>query len=119
MSNASPLELVQEEHGSKAQLAKKVFEVLEHPDDEDEAQALEYRVQTMSNRKLLRLWNAHQVLSDKFGSRDELVDAILSARFPGGNEDYEAKIKGFTVPKLLDVARQANLVSAAELRWRK
>ncbi len=116
MSKKSPLQIVEDEHGSKAQLAKKVFDLLDHPEDEDEAHSLEYRIQTMSNRKLLRLWGAHQLLSDKFGSKQELIDAIMASKFPNGNEDYEAKINRFTVPKLLDVARQQKLVQPAELR---
>lgn len=119
MSKSSPLEIVQQQHGSKAELAKKVYERLEHPDDEDEALDLEYRIQTMSNRKLLRLWNAHELMSDKFGSKEELVDAIIEARFPNGNDDYETKLRTFTVPKLLDVARQQKLVQSAELGWRR
>lgn len=116
MSKKSPLKIVEEEHGSKAELAKKVYDSLEHPDDEDDAAALKYRVETMSNRKLLRLWGAHQLLSDKFGSKQDLVDAIMSAKFPNGNDDYEAKLESFTVPRLLDVARQNKLVQPAELR---
>ena len=116
MSKKSPQEIVNEEHGSKAQLAKKVFDELDKPEDDDEARELEYNIQTMSNRKLLRLWGAHQLLADKFGSRQELVEAITEARFPNGNEDYAAKLSTFTVPKLLDVARQHKLVKPAELR---
>ena len=118
MTKKSPLQVVQEEHGSKAQLAKKVYEMLDHPDDPDEAFELEHRVQTMSNRKLLRLWNAHQLMDDKFGSRDDLVDTIVKSKFPNGNDDYQAKLETFTVPKLLDVARQQKLVKSAELGWR-
>lgn len=118
MSKQSPLEIVQEQHGSKAELAKKVFELLDHPEDEDETHELEYRVQTMSNRKLLRLWNAYQVMEQKFGSKDEMVDAIMSAKFPAGNEAYQGKIETFTVPRLLDLARQNGLVKQSELSWR-
>lgn len=118
MTDQSPYQIVQDEHGSKAQLAKKVFELLDHPNDEDEAYDLEYRIQTLSNRKLLRLWHAYQVLEDKFGSKDELIDAIMGAKFPEGNDDYRQKIETFTVPRLLDVARQHQLVSQQELAWR-
>lgn|SRR5690625_3049711 len=116
MSKKSPLQIVKDEHGSKEELAKKVLALLDKPEDSDDAEDLEHRVQTMSNRKLLRLWNAYQVLDAKFGSRDELVEAIVKARFPGGNADYARKLNSFTVPKLLDVARQHKLVKAAELR---
>ena len=118
MTKRSPLQIVQDEHGSKPQLAKKVFELLDHPEDEDERYELEYRVQTMSNRKLLRLWNAHQVMEEQFGSKDELVDAIVDEKFSGGNDDYADKISSFTVPRLLDLARQNGLVAQSALNWR-
>ena len=118
MTKKSPLQIVEEQHGSKAELAKKVYELLEKPEDDEDAHALEYRVQTMSNRKLLRLWNAHQLMGDQFGSKEDLVDAVEEARYPKGNDEYRAKLKGFTVPKLLDVARREKLVSASELGWR-
>ncbi len=119
MSKKSPLQIVAEEHGSKAELAKKVLELLDTPEDEDDALSFENRINTMSNRKLLRLWSAHQLLNEKFGTRQELVDAIVKSRFTTGNEDYAAKLSTFTVPKLLDVARRQKLVTPAELRWRK
>lgn len=118
MSKPSPYQIVQEEHGSKAELAKKVFDLLDHPDDEDELRQLEWNIQTMSNSKLLRLWNAYQLLDEAFGSKDKLVDAVVTARFPGGNEDYATKLSTFTIPKLLDLARQHKLVSPSQLGWR-
>lgn len=118
MSKKSPLQIVRDEHGSKAELAKKVLAVLDRPEDEDEARNFEHRVSTMSNTKLLRLWHAHQLLDDKFGSKDSLVESIVAARFPGGNEDYSVKISGFTIPKLLDLAMQHKLLRPADVRWR-
>lgn len=118
MSKLSPLAIVEKEHGSKAELAKKVYDRLEKPEDSEEAELLEHRVTTMSNRKLLRLWNAYEVLDANFGTRQDLVDAVVKARFPGGNDDYQTKLEGFTVPKLLDAARQVKLVKASELGWR-
>ncbi len=116
MSQKSPLQIVREEHGSKAALAKKVLELLEAPEDEEDAEVFERNIQTMSNRKLLRLWNSHQLLADKFGSRDDLIGSLVAAKFPKGNADYEAKLSTFTVPRLLDLARQAKLLRPADLR---
>lgn len=118
MSNQSPLEIVQQEHGSKAELAKEVFGLLDHPEDEDEAHDLEYHVQTMSNRKLLRLWKFHQVMNDEFGSKSGLIDAIVDATFPGGNDEYADSLEDETVANLLDLARQQGLVASSDLGWR-
>lgn len=115
MAKKSPLTRVKEEHGSKAELAKKVLGFLNRPEDEEDVAAFNHRVETMSNRKLLRLWDAQQVLDGKFSSKDALASAITKARFPGGNADYERKISGFTVPKLLDLARQHGLLKNSEI----
>lgn len=101
----SPLQRVRDEHGSKEKLAEKVLGILESPEDEDK-DAFEHRVSTMSNRKLLRLWEANEALTSKHGSREALVDKIAKARFPGGNDDYAAKISDYSVPRLLDLGRQ-------------
>lgn len=105
MATQSPLQRVRDEHGSKEKLAEKVLGILDCPEDE-EKDLFEHRVSTMSNRKLLRLWDANQALTSKHGSRDALVDKIVKARFPGGNDDFMNKISGYSVPRLLDLGRQ-------------
>lgn len=108
MPKPSPLQRVRQEHGSKAELATKVAGFLEVPEDE-EKEDFEHRIATMSNQKLLRLWDAQQALVSSHGSREALADKITKARFPGGNADYLAKISGFSTPKLLDLARQTGV----------
>ncbi|QDG51959.1 hypothetical protein FIV42_14790 [Persicimonas caeni] len=106
MAKKSPLQRVREEHGSKEELAEKVLGLLEKPEDEWEAEDFDHRIRTLSNRKLLRLWESHQKVQEQYGSKSDLVEKIVKARFPGGNDDYETKISGFTLPKLLDLARR-------------
>lgn len=118
MSKRSPLEIVQEEHGSKAQLARNVLDRLDEPEDEDEALDLEHRVESMSNRKLLRLHNAQEVLEDEFGSRQQLIDEIVDQKFPAGNDEYAEKLESYSVTRLLDLARQVSLVDQSRLGWR-
>lgn len=105
MAKKSPLQKVKDEFGSKDELAKKVIGILDAPEEEDQAD-FEHRISTLSNRKLLRLWNAHQTVSDKYGSKSDLVSKITQARFNGNNADYAAKLETFNLPKLLDLARQ-------------
>lgn len=106
MAKKSPLQRVRDEHGSKDELADKVLGILDAPEDEEDKADFEHNIRTLSNRKLLRLWDAHQRVSDQYGSKADLVEKITTARFPGGNDDYQAKISGFTLPKLLDLARR-------------
>ncbi len=115
MSKLSPLARVKADHGSKADLAKKVAAILDRPESEDAA-AFETRVSHMSNAQLLRLLAASSFVGTKFGTKEKLVAAIVSARFVGGNEDYTNKISGFTLPKLIDLARQHKLVKTNEFR---
>ena len=103
MAKKSPLQQVRDEFGSKAELAEKVLGILEADENED-AEDFKHRVETMSNRKLLRLWAAHQRVQSEYGSKDALVEKITRARFSGGNADYQQKISGFTLPKWLDLA---------------
>ena len=105
MAKKSPYQRVQEEHGSKEKLVEKVLGILERPEDE-EKEDFDHRISTMSNRKLLRLLEANETVSGKWGSKDALVDAITKARFPGGNVDYAAKLSTFSLPKLIEFARQ-------------
>ena len=104
----SPLQRVRSEHGSKAKLADKVVDFLPVPEGED-ADAYKKRIGTLSNAKLLRIWDAHQRVSETYGSREDLVKKIVAAKFKGGNEPYAKKIGTFTESRLLDLARQTGV----------
>ena len=106
MAKKSPLQRVRDEHGSKEELADKVIGILDAPEDEDDRAEFEHSIRTLSNRKLLRLWDADQRVNEQYGSKADLVEKITTARFPGGNDDYQRKISGFSLPKLLDLARR-------------
>jgi len=105
MAKKSPLQQVRDEYGSKAELAKKVLGFLEAPEGED-AEDFQHRVETMSNAKLLRLQRSYDRIQSDYGSKAALAEKITKARFAGGNADYQAKISGFTMPKLLDLAKR-------------
>ena len=103
MAKKSPLQQVRDEFGSKAELAEKVLSFLDAFEGEDAAD-FKHRIGTMSNAKLLRLYRSNERINKEYGSKAELVEKITKARFAGGNADYQAKISGFTMPKLLDLA---------------
>lgn len=104
MPQQSPLQRVRDEHGSKDELVDKILEVLEVPEDEDPLD-FEERLETASNKKLLRIWDYHQLVEDQFGSRQGLIDKIETARFPGGNPDYADKISDYKLTRLVGLAR--------------
>jgi hypothetical protein len=105
----SPLQRVRDEHGSKEELADKVLDVLEVPEDEDPLD-FEERISTLKNKKLLRLWESHQTVQDRFGSKQGLIDKIETAEFPGGHADYADKLSGYSLPRLLGLARKHDLL---------
>lgn len=111
MSSASPLEQVREEHDSKGRLAGKILDHLDAPEHED-PEEFDNRIHTMSNKKLLRLWDSIQRVEDEFGSKSDLVEAIVAEKFPKGNSDYQDKLAGFTYPRLLGLAREVGLIDA-------
>ena len=108
MAKQSPLQMVREQYGSKEKLAEKVIGLLDCGEDE-EKEAFEHRVHTMSNKKLLRLWTSYETLKSSHGTAEALAEKIVKARFPGGNADYAAKIGNYSVPRLLDLGRQAGV----------
>ncbi len=108
MARLSPVQQMRADHKTKAELADKVLALLTQPEDEDR-EAFEHRIRTMSNTKLMRLLKAYQTLSTKYGTRDELINKIVAAQFPSDHAGYRTKISGYTVPRLLDLARQAKV----------
>jgi hypothetical protein len=62
---------------------------------------------SISNSKLLRL---HALLSDakqRFGTRDKLVDALVSAEGRGKDADYKKHFASWPLPRLLDALNSA------------
>ena len=96
------------EHGSKDKLAATVLKSLEVPDGE-EREAFEGRIKTLSNAKLLRLLDAQKTLTDTYGSKADLVEKIVAAKFKGGNDPYATKLGKMTLTRLLDLARQLKI----------
>lgn len=62
---------------------------------------------SISNAKLLRL---HAVLTDvsqRFGSRDKLVDAVIAAQGREKDADYRRHFADWSLPRLLDTLTSA------------
>lgn len=100
-----PLARVKALHGSKADLLKKVAEPLAIEDQDPDAIAEKLR--GASNRQLLRLLQVAETVKTKYGSRDKLIETLSSALGKAKDNDYLAKLRGFSLPRLLDMARGA------------
>ena len=99
---ATPLHIVKEQFGSKEALVAKLVPVLERAEGESDADLSE-RLIRVSNRKLLRLWERQQTLSAGAGSRDALVDKIVSAKMGRSDANLKAKLLGYSTGRLLSI----------------
>jgi hypothetical protein len=101
MTTKSPLSLVKERFTDKDGLIKALKELATEElwvDRLDQDKGLD----SISNKKLLRL---HSVLSDvkkQFGTRAKLVDAILSQEKRAKDEGYQARLARLSTPRLFD-----------------
>ncbi len=103
----SPLAQVKEQFGSKEKLVDALIKlpasVIERPSDEGEDKdAFRNRLLVASNSKLLRLHTVGKKVSERWGSKDKLVDAILDLRRASKDKDFRSKLSTLSVGKLFD-----------------
>jgi len=101
MTTKSPLALVKERFQDKDGLIKALKELATEElwiDRVDQEKGLD----SISNKKLLRL---HTVLSDvkkQFGTRAALIDAILTQEKRVKDDGYKTRLSRFSTPRLFD-----------------
>ena len=101
MTTKSPLSIVKERFQDKDGLLKALRELATEELWIDRV-GQDKGLDAVSNKKLLRL---HTVLSDvksQFGSRNKLVDAILSQEKRDKDEGYRTRLSRFSTPRLFD-----------------
>ncbi|MBN1944074.1 MAG: hypothetical protein JW797_00305 [Bradymonadales bacterium] len=104
MVKLTPVQVVRQRFGSKAELSKLLLPLVDRDDGMEEAE-FERRIKTASNRQLLRMYQVTQKIKRRFGSKEGLVDAIVRIKFPNGNADYRAKLLRQRQTRLLDLYR--------------
>lgn len=97
----SPLAIVKERFQDKEGLLKAVRELTT---DELWLDRVEHEkgLDCVSNRKLLRLHALLSEVKEKFGSRDKLIDAILTQEKRAKDEGYKARLQRYSTPRLFD-----------------
>lgn len=96
---------VTEGHGGKEALAKALAASL--ATDNEDSDTVAGKLKTASNTQLLRLQKVVQVVKDKWGSREKLIQALLDGAKAGKDKDYGAKLSTFSLPRLVDMAQSA------------
>jgi len=103
----SPLAQVKEQFGSKDKLVDALIalpaSVVERGEEgEEDKDAFKKRLQGASNAKLLRLHKTGKSVTDRFGSKAKLVDAILDLHKRSKDQDYRTKLSTLPLGKLFD-----------------
>jgi hypothetical protein len=78
---------------------------------DDDKDAFRKRLLGAANAKLLRLHDTGKSVSERWGSKEKLVDAILDLRKRGKDQDYRTKLSSLPLGKLFD---QVNALEKAD-----
>lgn len=88
---------------AKRALVNTLADLLEHPEDE-EKEAFKERLFFVSNSKLLKLLATQERLKKEFGTKQNLVEAILAHQKRSKDESYRARLLSHSVGRLLTMA---------------
>lgn len=102
-----PLQQVKSNFGDKAKLVSAVQSLATDALWLDRVNA-DRGLAKVSNAKLLKLHAALSRAKAEFGSRDKLVDAVLSLGKRSKDEGYKARLASYPVPRLLDLHDSLN-----------
>ncbi len=105
----TPHQTVTKSFESRTNLVEKLSEMVDKQHGDSSAADVKSRLMALSNKKLLRLYQAEQKVRERFGDKDGLIKHILEKRKAAGftaDEALRTKLEGFTKARLLDISRQ-------------
>ena len=102
MATKSPLALMKDTFGDKANLVQAV-EKLTSEDLWVARTNKDKGLAHVSNAKLLRLHATFTAVKEKFGTRAKLIEAILEVEKRAKDEGYKQHLSAFPVPRLWDL----------------
>lgn len=105
MAKPTPLKIVKDKHGSKAELVDKVVELVE-PMEGESSDEHKRRLRNTSNAKLLHLLDLGEKVKEA-GGRDGLVKAILESKKQTKDHEYADSLERLPLGKLYDLAQTA------------
>jgi len=79
----------------------------------EQGEDLKERLSKVSNKKLIRLSEAANVVKEKYGSRDKIAERLAVLAGQAKDNDYLEKLKSLSIPSLLDRVRSAEKNKAA------
>jgi hypothetical protein len=100
-AHKSPLQVVKERFGSKAELARKLGELLE-PREGEETEGLVARLERAANKKLLHLLRVGERVRE-LGGREALAARVAALRGQAKDRDFVARVRRYTPGRLVDL----------------
>lgn len=108
----SPLQSVKERFGDKAGLLKAVTGLMGNEMTLDRLSS-DKGLDSVSNKKLLHLHDVLDQVKKDFGSRDKLINAIVSDVKRTKDADYIKGLERFPTPRLFELYRASKKRTAA------
>lgn len=105
----TPLQKVKKNFENRAKLIDELAKMLDKQHGDASDADVKKRLKSLTNLRLLRLYDVEQRVRERFGSRDALVDAIVKARQEAGltaDDAFRTKLASYGKARLLDMTRQ-------------
>lgn len=102
--NKTPYQRVVAEFQTRPGLVDAILPLLESKDEDTRS-----RLMGTTNAKLLRIYDTAQIVKSRFGSRKNLVEGILAARYPNNgtpDDGFLRRVEEASDKRLLDIHRQ-------------
>ncbi len=101
----TPMQRVAAAFGGKAALVDEIMSLIGERDGDVRSRLLQ-----VSNKRLISHHHNAKRMVAEFGSRDGLIDAICTKRYPKGtvDENFRAKIESYSAWRLMDLSRQVD-----------
>jgi len=107
----TPLQMVRDRYGSKEKLVDELMGLIKRPADLPKDK-LKQKLLAQSNKKLMALHDREQLVKDKFGNRDKLIDAIVGSQGGKKSEDksLRKRLTSRTTGQLIGLAKRLQLM---------
>lgn len=105
----SPLQQVKEKFGSKQALVDALLglpsKLIDHATDGQDKDAFRKKLFAVANAKLLRMHALYKDVQNEFGSKEKMVDKILTLKNRLKDKDYRSSLLQKTSARLYDMAK--------------
>lgn len=112
---STPHQSVKKNFESRGKLVDQLVGMVDKQHGDSSNEQVKARLMGLPNKKLLRLYQVEQKVREKFGSREKMVEHIVSARKKAGlsaDAAFKAILDGYTKARLLDMTKMTYAAAA-------